>query len=289
MHDDWSTSFAQHHSHHQYESATAAAADLLPLLIFESNNTNNNGTHIGSSHVSISANALFVVMSYFISILGAFTAFQLVNEMRYVKSKIKRFIFIVCASISMSICAIWSMHFVGTVCFNHHNMGEHLEITYDVTLTVMSAVVPFFACLFGFLCTTIQLFIPKFRLVTLFPLSLCFPDYVSKTQDSITSTQDETMTDVLGENVGKKKKRNFISKLRRFAVHSVLGNEFRPHIIQILIGALFAATGICGMHYMGMLATQVDGTIRTWNGGIIFASVVIAYLASCAADRKSVV
>lgn len=245
----------------------------------------NNGTASeevnNSSHVFISANALFVVMSYFISVLGSFTAFQMIHETRYAVSRIKRLIFVICASISMSLCAIWSMHFVGTVCFSHRNNGQRLNITYNVALTVTSAIVPFVACFFGFICTTIQLFVPKFRMLAWFPFSLCWPENPLRKSEA-SSSHDSTIIENIEERM-RRKKEGRLRRLKRFMIASVIGDEFRPHIAQILIGALFAAAGICTMHYIGMLATQIEGTVRVWHPGVIVASVIIAYLASCAA------
>jgi len=61
--------------------------------------------------------------------------------------------------------AIFSMHFIGTICFSHFVSSsakhEELKITYDLVFMIISGVAPFLLFCTGFAIASIQLFVPK--------------------------------------------------------------------------------------------------------------------------------
>jgi NO-binding membrane sensor protein with MHYT domain len=225
--------------------------------------------------IKVSANGLFVTMSYFISVLGAFTTFTFIHELRYTKSRLVKLLYIVLSSLAIGVCGIWSMHFIGTICFSLnkvHKDGtiDHIEITYDIGVTIASAIVAAVLCFVGFLICTIQLFIPAFTKITGFAS-------VGK-KEKIEPIQQSTKVEAPKQNW-------FIRQIpsKRGVLSSVFGNKFKPHFIQILIGALFLASGVVVMHYLGMVATKTNGAYKVYKGGVIFASIAIAYIVSIVA------
>ena len=84
---------------------------------------------------------------------------------------------------------------------------------------------------------------------------------------------------------------SFISELRGKSIHEirkiqhkhvVLGKTLFRNMPPLLIGGVLIATGVCVMHYIGMLAMVFDGYI-VWNAGIVAASCLIALVAATAA------
>jgi NO-binding membrane sensor protein with MHYT domain len=155
-----------------------------------------------------------------------------------------------------------------------------LSTSYDILLTIMSAVVPFVLCLIGLLICSLQLLLPQ---VVILPRLCQQCGLVSP----LTKTHPEETKDTDSEVEQPKDKftNKFYNRLptKQFFISSLIGNDFKPNILQIIIGALFCATGVCAMHYMGMEATHIQGTTHYYNSGMVFGSVVIALVACIAA------
>ena len=64
--------------------------------------------------------------------------------------------------------------------------------------------------------------------------------------------------------------------------HVLLWKTLFKNMPPLLIGGVLIATGVCVMHYIGMLAMVFDGYI-VWNAGIVAASCLIALVAATAA------
>jgi NO-binding membrane sensor protein with MHYT domain len=62
----------------------------------------------------------------------------------------------------------------------------------------------------------------------------------------------------------------------------ILGTADRPKARRVFSGGLFTGLGVAGMHYTGMAAMQVDGTI-SYDLALVAASIVIAVVAATAA------
>ena len=78
-------------------------------------------------------------------------------------------------------------------------------------------------------------------------------------------------------------RRKSIAEIRNMKHKNVLLREalFR-NMLPLLIGGFFIGSGVCIMHYIGMLAMVFDGYME-WNAGIIAASCLIALVAATAA------
>ena len=63
---------------------------------------------------------------------------------------------------------------------------------------------------------------------------------------------------------------------------AILGTATRPKTHRVFSGGLFTGLGVAGMHYTGMAAMQVDGTI-SYDLPLVAASIVIAVIAATAA------
>lgn len=56
----------------------------------------------------------------------------------------------------------------------------------------------------------------------------------------------------------------------------------RPHPFKIILGGTFAGLGVAAMHYTGMAAMRIDGTVR-YDAQLVAASIAIAVVAATVA------
>ncbi|KAL0489749.1 Rgs10 [Acrasis kona] len=236
-------------------------------------NITMNTTNITTPALAIgiigTTNWFYVVLSYFISCLGAFTAFQLLNELRIAKSKAYKLLCVILSSLTLSCCCMWAMHFIGTVCFKYYatqgGLIASLDTVYSPLLTVMSAVTAFVLCLLGvFVCVIHQLmpFLPSVKSQTLVNL-----------RASLSSRDTETYTK------SHKYARYFILK-RSLFFDIIFGSPTKPNIIQILIGSLLCSAGACAMLYMGIYATIVSNVSFSFDIGPVIGSIILSVLAT---------
>jgi NO-binding membrane sensor protein with MHYT domain len=85
-----------------------------------------------------------VILSYLVSVLGAFTALQLAIAIPAALTSTQRLRAVVMAGTAMGGGAIWAMHFIAMLACQ---MG--IPVTYDITLTVLSALIAIASCSLG--------------------------------------------------------------------------------------------------------------------------------------------
>ncbi len=90
-----------------------------------------------------SYNWLLVILSYVISVLGSYTALQLAVSIPLAQGR-QRTAAVLAAGAAMGVGAIWAMHFIAMLACD---MG--MPVTYDLARTVLSAVLAFAACSLG--------------------------------------------------------------------------------------------------------------------------------------------
>jgi NO-binding membrane sensor protein with MHYT domain len=89
---------------------------------------------------------LLVLLSYAVSVLGSFTALQLAVAIPLATTQRQRTAAVAMAGGAMGLGAIWAMHFIAMLaCANGR------DVTYDASLTALSALVAFAACSAGLL------------------------------------------------------------------------------------------------------------------------------------------
>lgn len=91
-------------------------------------------------------NYWLVMMSYFVAAFAAYTAFHLVERVIASSSQGARFKWLCTGAVSMG-CGIWAMHFVAMLAVQ---MRHGMEMRYDLTLTIFSAVFAMIAAGFSF-------------------------------------------------------------------------------------------------------------------------------------------
>ena len=89
-------------------------------------------------------NGVLVGLSYAVSVLGSFTALQFALGIPLAQSRRQRWGAILAAGTAMGGGAIWAMHFIAMIACN---MG--VQVTYDIALTLASALLAIVACSLG--------------------------------------------------------------------------------------------------------------------------------------------
>lgn len=99
---------------------------------------------LGKSTLSITWNYLLIALSVIVAMVGSFTALAHARNMRVSSGKVA-WAWMIAGAVTLGL-AIWSMHFIGMLAF-------HLPtpLSYDRTLTVLSALPAIAATLLGFL------------------------------------------------------------------------------------------------------------------------------------------
>jgi len=87
---------------------------------------------------------VLVILSYLISVLGSYTALQLAMGIPAAQNSRQRNAAILAAGAAMGVGAIWAMHFIAMLACD---MG--MPVTYDLARTALSAVLAFGACSLG--------------------------------------------------------------------------------------------------------------------------------------------
>ena len=63
---------------------------------------------------------------------------------------------------------------------------------------------------------------------------------------------------------------------------TILGTGRRPRFYRVVLGGVFAGLGVAGMHYTGMAAMRVEGTV-SYDSKLVVTSIVIAVVAASVA------
>ncbi len=87
---------------------------------------------------------LLVVLSYLVSVLGSFTALQLAIAIPAAQGAAQRWRAVVAAGAAMGGGAIWAMHFIAMLACK-----MDIAVSYDLTLTALSAVIGIVSCMAG--------------------------------------------------------------------------------------------------------------------------------------------
>jgi NO-binding membrane sensor protein with MHYT domain len=89
-------------------------------------------------------NTFLVVLSYLVSVLGSYTALQLAIGIPVARNSSERWQALLASGAAVGGGAIWAMHFIAMLACQ-----MNIEVTYDLTLTVVSAVIGIAACTLG--------------------------------------------------------------------------------------------------------------------------------------------
>jgi NO-binding membrane sensor protein with MHYT domain len=196
-----------------------------------------------------SYNLLLVVMSYVISVLGSFTALQLAMGIPLAENSRQRTAAVLAAGAAMGIGAIWAMHFIAMLACD---MG--MPVTYDVSLTALSALIAFAACSLGLGIAGSGTFgWPKLVAAgVLMGLGVTGMHYLGMAAVMMAAYTSYDMSLVAASLV--------IAIVASVVALWLAFNLRGP--LQMVGSALVMGVAVCGMHYTGMAALNIDD-----NGG----------------------
>jgi NO-binding membrane sensor protein with MHYT domain len=195
-----------------------------------------------------------IFVSFVLAFMGAYSTVCLAEQHRIAGSlKAKVFtqpMYLVMMAISMGGGCIWSMHFIGmsAVSFTDQE-GNELAVRFDIVksfLSMMSCIV----------CVFVGL-------------------YISSRDKMFCREKEEIFELILAEG-----KADSLDMVRQ--KHYLIKVALFRGTGRLILGGIIAGGGVCIMHYIGMLAMTADMKVH-WNGGVVFASVLIAVVAATAA------
>jgi len=194
----------------------------------------------------------FIVLSFAISVLGAFAGLTTITYAFVVlrQPHLRKWfvVYVIASGIQVGGVAVWAMHFVGMQALILHTCdGVQVPLVFNFALTFISLVA---ACAIG----SIDMY-------------LVLP---------VVNKQSRVLPTKSGNREAELQYWTLPFKVNGAQVK--LG-KFSPARYALAVALLMA--GACIMHYMGMMAMYGPYYIE-FNGGFVFASAVIAFVASAA-------
>lgn len=190
-------------------------------------------------------NLLLVLLSYVISVLGSFTALQLAVLIPLARTPQQRIGAVLAAGAAMGVGAIWAMHFIAMLACD---MG--MPVSYDPLLTSLSAVIGFAACSLG-------LFIASsgdFNWAKLAAAGICMGL-------GVTGMHYLGMAAVLMAAYTSYDMNLVATSMIIAIVASIVALWLAFNLrgrVQMIGSALVMGLAVCGMHYTGMAAFNVE-------------------------------
>lgn len=194
-------------------------------------------------------NMLLVLLSYVVSVLGSFTALQLAVAIPLATDPRQRMAAVLAAGAAMGVGAIWAMHFIAMLACD---MG--MPVTYDPLLTVLSAVIAFGACSLGLWVASSG----AFSWAKLAAAGICMGlgvagmHYLGMAAVMMAAYTSYDMNLVAA---------SLLIAIVASIVALWLAFNLRGRV-QMIGSALVMGLAVCGMHYTGMAAFNIDE-----NGG----------------------
>jgi NO-binding membrane sensor protein with MHYT domain len=195
-----------------------------------------------------------MILSYLVSVLGAFTALQLAIAIPTALTSTQRLRAVVMAGTAMGGGAIWAMHFIAMLACQ---MG--IPVTYDITLTVLSALIAIASCSLGLGIAGIGIFSWS-KLVTAGSfMGMHYTGMAAMRMPAVTHYD----TGIVALSV----------VIAIVASIAALWLAFNLRgWAQMLGSALVMGVAVCGMHYTGMYAASFMPTggdvLQATAGGI---------------------
>lgn len=190
-------------------------------------------------------NLLLVLLSYVISVLGSFTALQLAVSIPLAGTSQQRMAAVLAAGAAMGVGAIWAMHFIAMLACD---MG--MPVSYDPLLTTLSAIIAFAACSLG-------LFIASsgaFNWAKLAAAGICMG--LGVTSMHYLGMKAVIMSAYTSYDMNLVATSMIIAIVASIVALWLAFNLRGP--VQMIGSALVMGLAVCGMHYTGMAAFNID-------------------------------
>jgi NO-binding membrane sensor protein with MHYT domain len=194
-------------------------------------------------------NMLLVLLSYAVSVLGSFTALQLAVAIPLARTSRQRTAAVLASGAAMGVGAIWAMHFIAMLACD---MG--MPVSYDAVLTTLSAFIGFGACSLGlFIASSGAFSWAKLAAAGIFMgLGVTGMHYLGMAAVMMAAYTSYDMNLVATSML--------IAIVASIVALWLAFNLRGP--LQMIGSALVMGLAVCGMHYTGMAAFNIDE-----NGG----------------------
>lgn len=208
--------------------------------------------------VKMTVNPGPVCLSILVAFLGAYATINLYDQFRLMSKENQPKMLTPNLALFLMACSlggvsIWTMHFVAMSSISMYSPvdGSLLPVRYRIDYTLISLV-----------CV-----------VLLSWLGL----HVGSLDKAFTKDKADAVDKFI-----KDARSLSIAEIRKIKnVRTVLLSNMLHGLHRLISAGVIAAAGVCVMHYLGMQAMVFDGEIE-WNGGVVFASVLIAIVAATA-------
>ncbi|MFD1215417.1 MULTISPECIES: MHYT domain-containing protein [Microbulbifer] len=204
-------------------------------------------------------NPVLVALSFIVSVLGSYTALQLAVAIPQASDGVEKRNAIIKAGVAMGGGAIWTMHFIAMLAYD---MG--MSVTYDVFLTVLSAVVAMAACSVGLAVAGIGLF----TFDKLLPAGIFMGCGVAGMHYMGMAAMLMPMEVSYNLNI-------LILSVIIGVLASCAALWMAFHMrgkLQVLGSSILMGAAVCGMHYTGMAAARYEHTNvvpESWFAGAL--------------------
>jgi NO-binding membrane sensor protein with MHYT domain len=198
-------------------------------------------------------NSAEVILSFACSFLGAFIAISGCEELRGVylrnpnpsMSHVVHYYLLI--GMSLGGVGIWGMHFIGMGSMQLYSRdGDEVDIEYNIGVSIFSILVA----------------------VTMVCIGVAIASH-----DRVYAKSKGEIIELFSNDLGELT----ISEIRNVSPSQLLFLACTKELHYLILGSLFAASGVGIMHYVGMAAIEFPGTIE-WNIGVIAASVFMAII-----------
>jgi NO-binding membrane sensor protein with MHYT domain len=201
---------------------------------------------------------ILVLLSFLVAALGSFTALQVAVGIPAARTTAQRWQAISAGGVALGAGAIWSMHFIAMLACK-----MDIPVTYDLGLTVLSAVIAAAACMAGLAIAGMGVFgWGKLVLAGLFMgLGVAGMHYPGMAAMRMPATTHYDLG-IVGISI--------VIAVVASTVALWLAFNLRGWV-QMLGSALVMGVAVCGMHYTGMYAAQFmptgeDAALSTVGG-----------------------
>jgi NO-binding membrane sensor protein with MHYT domain len=186
---------------------------------------------------------LLVILSYVVSVLGSFTALQLAIAIPNATSSAHRWRAVAAAGLAMGGGAIWAMHFIAMLACQ-----MNVEVTYDLPITLGSAVVAVVSCMAGLAIAGTGLFNWGKLIIAGVLMGLGVTGMHYAGMSAMLMAADTVYNSTL-----------VMASAGIAIVASIVALWLAFNLRgwgQMLGSALVMGVAVCGMHYTGMLAAS---------------------------------
>ncbi|KAG6596027.1 putative signaling protein [Phytophthora cinnamomi] len=196
-----------------------------------------------------------ILLSYLISTTGSYCTIQLMENWRRVEDTLHKRVMLVLSAFALGGCGIWCTHFTGMTALELDlEDGSALEMDFELGLTILSFIFAVLGVLVGL------------KIASMDPYFL--------------EMEAARRKEMLAANLKSVKMSTVVNKsavTRRIKIIALFSRLW-----LIMLGGAFAALGVLGMHYLGMMAQRMNATMEL-SGGIVALSVFIAFFTANAA------